>query len=211
MKKNFKAVFSLILLLSVIISCKNSHRHIPSKECISLNNQGNDSLMDYPMNGEKALNKAIDLFKQALKCDSNYFIAYMNLANAYDHKHSYNEEMIIYNKVLTLVKNDPIILSLKGMLFEKMNHLDSAKNTYDLASATFKKRLRNKPDDINLIRGIIELKAVTAGKEAAFKEIDGQIKRNPQLSSQLLIEYDIFRYFNRHAFIYGLTTEGPNK
>lgn len=162
--------------------------------------------MNYPMNGKKGLDKAIDLFKQAIGCDSTNVIFYNSLANAYDQKHNYAGEMIAVDKMLTLTANDPAILMQKGMLFEVMGRLDNAKKTYYIAQLEYKKRLAKYPGDINLIKGMILLKAVTDGKDEAVKAINKQIKISPNLSSELSHELLFYQYFNRHDYVFRLPT-----
>jgi len=159
------------------------------------------------MNGEQELDKAVDLFKQAITCDSTDWVFYNNLANAYEKKHNYNGELIELNKLLILNENYPMFIISKGMVFEKINKIDSANKMYDFANVEFKKRLAKNPEDVGLIQGVIQLKAITLGKDSAIKEIDNQIKLHPNLSSKLSYEYEYYKYFNRHNYIYGLPTE----
>jgi tetratricopeptide (TPR) repeat protein len=162
--------------------------------------------MNYPMNGEKGLDKALDLFKQAISCDSTNMVFYNNLANAYDKKHNYDGEMVALNKLIILTANDPAMLMQKGMLFEFTGDIDSAKNIYHLTQVEYENRLHKNPNDIELIKGIILLKAVTDGKDEAVKVLNKQIKTHPELSSQLSSELMFYKYFNRHDFVFRLPT-----
>lgn len=205
----FKKTLNVLFSLSLINSCtsnQSSGAWIPSKDCIKLNNQGAEYLMNYPIEGETGLNKAINFFEQAIKCDSTYVNAYMNLENALDHQRSYDDELKISNKLLIITNNDPSILVTRGMLFEKMNNLDSAKNAYYLAKIGYEKKYNKHPENVNLIKEIILLKALTDGKEEAIKQLDVQIKIHPNLASKLSGEYDFYKDFDKHAFIYGLTS-----
>ncbi len=200
-------VTGVLVLSACVFLFANHSGKIPPKECIKLNNDGVKHLMNYSMDEKDELNKAVDLFKQAINCDSTYLTAYENLSNAYNQGNNNSEEMIILNKILILTKNAPTTLVSKGVLFEKMNHLDSAKEIYILAKQGFEKRLKKHPDNIGLIEGMILLKAITDGKDEAIKEVDQQIKLHPELSSKLSFEYEIYEHFERHAYIYNLTTE----
>jgi tetratricopeptide (TPR) repeat protein len=207
----FKTVLGLLISFNLVNSCSSNHSNrmnSPSIECIKFNNDGVVHLSNYPVDGEKGLNEAIQLFKQAIKCDSMYYNAYINLTNAYDQKGNYSEEMIAFNKLLIITNNDPSILFMKGMLFERMQYIDSAKQIYFLTRAAYAKKLTKYPDDINAIRGIILLKAVTDGKDEAIKELNKQIKIHPKLSSKLGEEHGFYEEFDRHAFIYRLPGEG---
>ena len=210
MTNYIKTVFSLLLSFIILNSCIMNHSNkviIPPTECIKLNNSGVEYLMNYPMNGEKGLNKSIDLFKQAIQCDSTYLNAYIGLANAYGQKKSYKEEMLAYNKLLVLANNDPSLLTQKGVLFERMNKIDSAKKIYYLTKIGFENRLAKTPGNPNLISGMVFLTALIDGKNAAIKELNEQIKAHPELSPKLAYEYEYYKYFDRHAYVYGLPTE----
>ena len=163
--------------------------------------------MKFPSDGEKDINEAISLFKQAVICDSTYAIGYTNLANAYGRKHSYSEEITALNSVLALTDNDALILLEKGEVFERTNIIDSAKKSYYLAEIGFEKRLVKHPDDADIIKELILLKALMVGKDEAIKEIDEQIKLHPDLKDKLSSEYEYYKIFNRHALIYNLPTE----
>lgn len=199
-----KATF-LLFGFTTISSCTNNHSNKmgPSRECIKLNDDGTQLLLNYRGDNKDELDKAINLFKQAINCDTTYSIAYVNLANAYDHEGSYKEEMACLNRLLVLNNDDPTILVLKGMLFERMNQIDSAKQIYSLTKTAYEKRIAKTPNDINLIKGKIELKALTDGKSEAIKELREQIKTHPNLSSKLTEEYYFYEHFDRHAHIYG--------
>lgn len=187
MPNYLKLCFSFIMLIGAVNSCKSQSSNkiiIPPKECIELNNKGMKCLMDYPMYGKKGLDSAIDLLNEAVKCDTTYFIAYSNLAIAYDRKKDYNDEMFALNKMLSLTNNDPTYLVLKGMVFERMDKIDSANKTYQLAKIVFQKKLTEHPT-ATLVNGIVLLTALTEGKDEAMKELNKQIKLHPELSSKL--------------------------
>ena len=205
MSHDIRIIASIVLVLVTINSCSSQSKN-HSTECIGLNNEGIKYLTNYPMNGEKGLDKAIDLFKQAVNCDSTNVNFYNSLANAYDKKHNYDAEMVAMNKMLLLTLNDPGILVQKGMLFEVMGHVDSAKEIYSRTDAEYQKRLAKRPNDINLIEGMILLKAITDGKDEAIKVINKQIETHPDLSSELSHELLFYQYFNRHDYVFRSST-----
>jgi tetratricopeptide (TPR) repeat protein len=205
-----KIVFGLILLTAINSCTYSQNAKIPPKECIELNNRGVTYLMKFPY-GERDINEAINLFKQAIDCDSTYLLAYINIANAYERKHSYTDEMKAYNIILVLTNNnDPTILMMKGTLFERINNIDSAKNYYYSAKKGYEKELIKHPDNAEVIKEIILLKALTDGKDEAIKEIDKQIKLHPELREKLSGEYEYYKFFNRHNYVYNLPTEVDN-
>ena len=209
MIKYFK-IACLLLFVTEINACVGNHSNgvnVPSKECIELNNRGVEYLMKFPPDGEKYIDEAINLFKQAVICDPTYSIGYTNLANAYGRKHSYSDEIMALNKVLALTDNAAPVLLEKGKVFEMTNNIDSAKKLYYSAKIGFEKRLIKHPDNVNIIKELILLKALTDGKDQAVKEIDEQIKLHPELREKLSGEYEFYKIFNRHAYIYNLPTK----
>jgi tetratricopeptide (TPR) repeat protein len=200
----------LLLFVIEINACGHNHSkgvNVPSKECIELNNRGVDYLMKFPTDGEKDINEAIHLLKQAVICDTTYATGYINLAIAYGRKHSYSEQIMALNKVLALTDNDAQFLLEKGKVFEMTNNIDSAKKLYYLAKIGFEKKLVKHPDNADIIKELILLKAIMVGKDEAIKEIGKQIKLHPDLKESLLSEYEYYKLFNRHAFIYNLPAE----
>lgn len=177
---------------------------MPSAECIALNDKGVDSLENYQRNRKNGLDEAINLFKQSIDCDSTYLPAYRNLISAYDFKKSYDEEMVTYNKMLTLRKNDPIILMYKAMFLERTNQVDSAKQAYILSKKAYQEGLIKNPGNVGYIRGMLALEAVMDGKERAVKDLEQELKIHPELSDQLSSEQEFLKYFDRHTFVYGI-------
>ena len=207
----FKIGFSLILLTAINSCTYSQNAKFPPRDCIVLNNKGVEYLTSYPMNGKDGLNKAIDLFKQAIHCDSTYLTAYLNIAYAYDDENSYTEEMKAYNMLQALThNNDPTILMMKGELFERITNIDSAKKYYYSAKRGYEKQLIKHPDNAEVIKQIILIKALTDGKDDAIKEIDERIKLHPELREKLSGEYEYYKFFNRHNYIYNLPTEVDN-
>ena len=111
------------------------------------------------------------------------------------------------NKELALTDNAAPILLEKGRVLEIISGIDSARKVYYLAKKGFEKRLVKNPDDAEIIKELILLKALMVGKDEAIKEIDEQIKLHPNLKERLYGEYEYYKIFNRHAYIYHLPTE----
>jgi len=200
-----------LVLLIAITSCTHSQNmKVPSKECIALNNKGVDYLMIFPTHGDDELNKAIDCFKQAIQLDSTYATAYINISIAYHRKLDFADEMKTYNVLLVLTNNSPSIQLMKGVLFERINNIDSAKLYYNFATIGYEKEQVRHPDNAENIKALILLKALTDGKDAALKKLDEQIKAHPELQGKLSGEYEYYKSFDRHNYIYDLPTEVEN-
>jgi len=203
-----KLCFSLLLLLGAVNYCKSQSLNkiiIPPKECIELNNKGVKYLTKYP-DDDKQIDTAINLLSEAVKCDTTYLTGYMNLANAYDLKKSYVDELAVLNKELILTNNNPSILTEKGMLFERMGFIDSANKIYPMAKLNYEKKLAEKPSAW-IVGGVVFLKALMNGKDEAIKELDTQLKLHPELSAKLSYLYDFYKDFDRRSFVYRLTIE----
>ncbi|MGF7080072.1 tetratricopeptide repeat protein [Mucilaginibacter sp. UYCu711] len=203
MRYIFKSA-SIIILLTAINSCSNGQGTHP-KECIELNNKGSDILTS-STDGKRDLDKAVDFFKQSIVCDSTNITPYINLTTALDDKHLFKEEIIFYNKILKMTKNDPGMLEQKGMLFERMNDSVSANKIYSLAFSECKERLVQNPADGNLIGILVDLKAITIGTDEAIKELDKQLNVHPELSPRLSYLHEFYKNFNRYAFVHRLAT-----
>jgi hypothetical protein len=120
----------------------------------------------------------------------------------YECMRNYHAEMDIVNKLFPLEKNDPAILIQKGILFEKMNRIDSAKTTYFLANKIYREKLAGDPGNIDLISDIILLKAIADGKDAAIKERDEEMQKYPQLASKLNAQTYYLEDFDRNSFLH---------
>jgi tetratricopeptide (TPR) repeat protein len=207
-----KGAITILLFFFIVIhvfpSCKGQPSiPLPPKDCIELNNQGVDYLVGKRALDEHALVKAIELLKQAIKCDTTYITAYMSIAIAYDRAKNYNQELESYNRILVLFKNYPWIMLEKAMLFERMGKIDSAKNVYNLSGIEIEQRLSKRPANINLIKALVQLKALTLGKDAAIEEINKEEELHPKLSSDLEFERSFYSDFDHHSYVFRTTFE----
>jgi len=128
-------------------------------------------------------------------------IAYINLANAYDQKFDYKTELSVYRKLLSLSDNSAAFLIGEAIIYEKINEIDSAKDVYLRAKAAYKQKLSVSPNDIDAIKGIIYLKALTVNKDSAITELNKQAKIHPDLSSKLNEELYFYENFDRKSII----------
>jgi len=158
-----------------------------SRECILLNDSAFKHITKYNQNEDsRHLDTALYLLKEAISCDSNYFIAYSNMANTYDFKKDYKAEITILNKMLIIDNNSWWILVRKGMTYEKLNNLDSTKQAYFLADSLVKVDLKKNPSNKGTIISYIMLINAIYGKEAAVKELNKQIKKHPEFRPELI-------------------------
>ena len=200
--------FILIIFINIINGCSgqssnSSKESATSKECIKLNDIAFQHMdkYNYAGNEKRQLDTALLFLKRAIQCDANYTIAYLNLASVYDKMNNYNAEMDATNKLLILSKNDPAILIKKGVLFEKMNKVDSAKRLYSLAEKLYKEELTKYPDSLRTMLDFILAKAISEGKDAAVKERNEQIRKHPKDSTDLINKTFFLENFDRKGFL----------
>lgn len=195
-------------LLSFVISChscKRRHSTFPDPECVDKNNSGIELIVKYQQGKSSDLTKAISFFKDAIKCDPKYSSAYTNLALVYDYKKNYGEELNVYNKILSFSDNDPSILTEKGIVFEKLKLIDSAKIIYQLARQKFEDKLKTHPSNITYIQGLLMILALTEGKESALRELNKQVTSNPELASKMVADDYFYQHFDKSAYIFHLS------
>ena len=99
------------------------------------------------------------------------------------------------------------MITQKGVLFERLNDIDSAKKYYYLANKEYERELKKDPDNAETVKGLILIKALTSGKDDTIREIDRQIKLHPAFQLKLSGEYEYYKVFDRHNYIYNLPTE----
>ena len=202
-----KPLAYFVLLSFTLSYCSCTGQQLPSvsSECIAINNKGTESLLKYQAGQKAELLKAIIFYKDAIKCEPKYILAYTSLALAYDYKKDYKEELNTYNKLQLFCGDDPVILTEKGVVFEKLKQVDSAKILYQVASQKFKKKLTIQPNNTNALSGLLLILALNEGKESALRELDKRIVLNPEIASKMASEYYFYKNFDKSAYIYHLS------
>ena len=196
-----KKILTAAFLSISIAACGQKPEKQPNslKECVRLNDEGVKYLMKPSMNDKRIIDTAISYFYQAISCNSKYFVAYVNLANAYENKKEYKSAISVYDQLLYLSNNYPGFLTRKGILFEKMDKVDSAKTIYLLSIQLYQKKLQTSKNDIDAIRGLIYVKALTLGVDSALHELNKQMSMHPDLSEKLDNERYLYENFDRKA------------
>ncbi len=208
--KNTSYILCLLLyFFSVVTSCsqkkdeqRKEEKRKVLKECRALNDVAIEKLNSYYYQGNEAdkLDSALVLLQRAVECDTNYFLAYANMATVLTLKGNYNSAIEVVNKLLTLTNNDPEIVVYKGMLYEKQGKRDIAKKQYTFANELYDKRIAQYPDSVEIIADKMILKAYLEGKEKALAELDRYIQKYP--NSLVLQQYkEILSKFDREDFI----------
>lgn len=184
---------NMVLILFLVHGCTRSQtsqkKQINSiaNECVLLNDSAFKYITRYNFRqNTKDLDTALFLLKRASSCDTSYFIAYSNMANVFDLMKNYESEIEVINKMLVLEKNNWWILTRKGLAYQKLNDVNSAKRIFFSVDSLCQAAMKNDPRNINLIINYITFKNLSDGKNAGVQELDIQIKRHPELKSELI-------------------------
>lgn len=182
-------IIKLIVIFCSFNSCTQNHyaQTKISRECLLLNDSAFKYITRYNLeHNPKDLDTALLLLKQATVCDSNYFIAYSNMANTYNLMGNYKAEIETLNKMLGIHKNDWWVLTRKGQAYQKIDDMNSAKRAFYLAHSICQEAMKKDPQNVRLIINYITFKSVSYGKNAGLQELNRQVKIHPTLKSELI-------------------------
>jgi tetratricopeptide (TPR) repeat protein len=187
---------AILLVMSVwAITCKgqikNEKKNFVPKDCVRLNDSAFAFLLKYENTyqrqyNDKRLDTALDLLKQAVKCDSAFTIAYINMANTYNDMYNLDAEIQILNKLINLTHNNPKFILRKAQTFKYQGKKDSAKRAYAMVDSLYDKQLQRNPENINVVIDKIYLRRYTQGLDAAYNELMEQVKKHPKDSVLLM-------------------------
>jgi hypothetical protein len=126
------------------------------------------------------LDTALYLLKQAVKCDSTYIIAYVNMAGTYHDMNNLDAEMAVTNKLILISNGNTWFIFRKALLYKIENKIDSAKSTFAILTKQFDEQLKKDPENVRAIVNKIWIKAYSDGKDAGLKARDEAIKQHPK-------------------------------
>ncbi len=194
-------VISIILIALFLENCTAKSKL--NNHCKALNDSAVQILTDVNQGKKKImmLDSAIKLLDLAIQCDSNYFIALSNKAHILSFMNKYYETIKVINRLLVLTNNDPGIIQYKGVIYEKMNQLDSARSQYDFAEKTYIKTLQKYPDSLPILGNYLFLIVIKDGKDSAlrkYNELDAKFSNNPNwlFYHEMIVNFNRKEYFN---------------
>ncbi len=176
--------------------------NVIAKQCVALNDSAVSLLNKYYFEGtnQAELDVILDLLNQAIACDTNYFLAYNNKVTVLNLKGEYQKVVNLLDKMLEFSNNDPQLIFLKGIAYEKLNAYNAAKTTYVQAAVEYEKRLKLYPDSLEIIADKLFFTAFTKGKDEALSELNKYILKYPDKT--MLKDYQpMFENFNRDDFM----------
>ena len=173
-----------------------------TKECIALHDSATNLLNKYYFEGSDPakLDLILDLLNLAINCDSNFFLAYNNKVTVLSTKGEYQKVVKLLDEMLVFSDNNPQLIFLKGIAYEKLNDNATAEAVYKQAAVGYEKQLKLYPDSLQLITDKLFFTAFTKGKDEALSELNNYILKYPDKS--ILKDFQpMFENFSRDDFM----------
>ena len=158
--------------------CARQSKPQTNEDCKKLNSRGVDSLLWYGATKKKsALNAALNLLNEAIKCDSNLRIAKINKISVLGELGQYHDALQMID--LILVDKDSSLLILKSAYYEKLNERELSIKTYKIAYSYFSSQLKKHPENVNAIYCKLLTQSKVFGKDSITSEIQYYLKKYP--------------------------------
>jgi tetratricopeptide (TPR) repeat protein len=185
-----------IVITTAFTFCRNATPDMDSNEdCKRLNNQAMDSLSLYKTTFNKrksTLEFSLRLLNEAIKCDSDLNVARINKVTVLNELGQFHQAISLLNELI-LLKKDSSLLLIKAPIYNRINEPDSLTLTYRLAYKYFSNKLKDDPQNVDLIFGKIFSKSKVYGKESVRSEIDAYMKKYPNDVNLKMLLAEIIR------------------
>ena len=184
-------LITIILTLSILVSCNLQKDPSYDKEAIALNNQAVGLLFKYPDSALKLLDMATDI-------DQMYYVAYSNKITIYCYEGNYEKATVACEKAVLAKPDVAEGVTLLGMLYDYTGQQDKAKDQYQTAIELFDKRIRASEKDNYANRLNRTLVLLLLGLEIeGQKEVHVLLQENPEdWLVQMLVEFDKVEYLD---------------
>ena len=139
-----------------------------------------------------------DLTK-VIQIDSNFYVAYINKATILRRLGKYKESIEVQQVLLKRKKTPEEIFGL-GVTYEKSGNLKLANEKYKEALAEYDKYLKTPRATSQDMINKQFLMIFIQGKDKVLKQINSQLKKNPD-NTELLMNKIIIEEFNRREFV----------
>lgn len=177
-----------------------------------------DSVVVYDSMAIALNNKAIGMFFQsqrddsiqniakgylvkAIQMDSNYYMAYANLATLLIKQEKRDSAIQVLQ---TIIDKKPYYaegLSMQGYIYDRLEKFDSADLKYKQAIEAYDKRIEANEDNVNARVNKAFLIMLLRGQEAGFREVEAVLEKYPDDSFALMMKDEIIPYFDREDFL----------
>lgn len=141
----------------------------------------------------KYLDKAIELNVTNERAYTNKYNIQCSLGN-------YRAAIILIQNIADITKHYSHSYLVKGLLFEKMNNMDSAKLNYKLSLEAYNQQIKVEPEFSALVNRAIIL-SLLGNNAASMKAIEDVIKNNPSDQQAVFVRDNIIINFNRSQFV----------
>lgn len=177
----------------------------PSKDCLEYGDKAMQSLyVNLSQNEDSThLYKTLALFDKAIKCNSSNLNILQGKFTALYLLGRYPESINVLNEIyIKSSKSDSKVLTFIGLVYEKMNLMDSARITYERALVDNKRQLSRHPQDsIQLFCDELFILAAFKGKDYSIKKLEDYMVRNPD-DPMLETMKEYLRDFDKNRLLY---------
>lgn len=185
----------LVLILIGLAYCRNAPRNkYENPDCKKLNNQAMDSLVFYKTEFNKkksTLESALKLLDEAIKCDSNSYSIKFNKVAVLCELGQFHQAVKLVDKLI--LEKDSSLLLVKAPIYDRLDEQDSLVITYKMAYRYYVGKLKDDPQNPDVIFGKVFSQSKIYGKESVRSEINLYLKKYPNdLNLKALLE-DILR------------------
>lgn len=138
---------------------------------------------------------------EAIQMDSNYYMAYANLATLLIKQEKRDSAIQVLQ---TIIDKKPYYaegLSMQGYIYDRLEKFDLAELKYGQAIEAYDKRIEANEDNVNARVNKAFLIMLLRGKEAGFREVESVLEKYPDDSFALMMKDEIITYFDREVFL----------
>lgn len=146
------------------------------------------------------LDVALLYLDRAIELNSVVVTAYQNKYNIVASFGRYREALKLMQKINSLSENFAYGYLSQGLIYEKLNNLDSANYCYKKAYDLYTLSIKIKPDINDLIHRVIVLELINQ-KDLASKELDRIILKYPDNKFAKAFKVEFINKFDRGKFI----------
>jgi|GEM_PF-2673975 len=200
--KKYKSLIYFILLFSA--SCKSQdHNQTKIKEQRSQAELiVHQALITFARNNceEDSIRKSIKMVKQAINLKNSEPIFYINAAQMYCSLNEYQQALEVLDEYSDDLATSVELETYKGLIFEKMGNVDSAKSYYAKAIKNFDLKIHNNPNNITFQLNRAFLLFFTNGENEAKMEFNRIASKFPKNENVKAMRNN-FSSFNRETYI----------
>ena len=201
MKTAFTIFFALFLF--AVFTAEAQHNINPIARKL------NDSAVNIGMAGDDdQLRKAIDLFNQAIKIDSNNILPYWNKMNFQNQLKQYNEAIVTGCQMIKMRPKDVVIKMTVGEIYDRSEDSINSKKLYNTALSILNVQLDTMSKRNAEYRLCLEKKAfmlILLNQAENGHEILNELY-NSEIDERKKTALKMFLDWNKHDIIYGKET-----